>query len=106
MGKGTNVHNGEINRTFSWAEIQKHASKDDRWIAVDGYVYDVTRFQKKHPGGARIMGHFAGQDATVRLEPSLEQACTHVCGHIYTGALRVLFSAQSAQSWVAMTSDV
>ena len=65
MGKGTNVNSNEISRTFSWKEINEHASKDDRWIVVDGLVYDITRFQKKHPGGAKIIGHFAGQDATV-----------------------------------------
>ena len=65
MGKGTNIDNNEITRTFSWNEIHEHSSKDDRWIVVDGLVYDITRFQKKHPGGAKIIGHFAGQDATV-----------------------------------------
>jgi cytochrome b involved in lipid metabolism len=40
---------------------------DDKWIVVDGLVYDVSRFHKIHPGGARIISHFAGQDASVCL---------------------------------------
>ncbi len=65
MGKGSNCNKNEITRTFSWKEIQEHISREDRWIVIEGYVYDITRFQKRHPGGARILGHFAGQDATV-----------------------------------------
>ena len=65
MGKGTNINQNETTRTFTWEEVHKHTSKEDRWIVVDGNVYDITRFQKRHPGGAKIIGHFAGQDATV-----------------------------------------
>ena len=65
MGKGTNVNQNETTRTFTWDEVHKHTSKEDRWIVIDGNVYDITRFQKRHPGGAKIIGHFAGEDATV-----------------------------------------
>eukprot|EP00971_Amphidinium_carterae_P284632 5651080-Amphidinium_carterae.2 len=32
-------------------EIAKHGSAQSLWLTVDGSVYDVTRFQAKHPGG-------------------------------------------------------
>ena len=38
---------------------------DSKWIVIDGNIYDVTKWQKRHPGGARLISHFAGQDATV-----------------------------------------
>ena len=65
MGKGECDAKEVSLPTFEWDEIKKHTSTDDRWIVVDGNIYDVTHFQKQHPGGARIIGHFAGEDATV-----------------------------------------
>jgi nitrate reductase (NAD(P)H) len=31
-------------------EVAKHAARDDAWIAVDGYVYDITPHAAHHPG--------------------------------------------------------
>jgi len=31
-------------------ELQKHKSKDDCWIVIDGQVYDVSKFHEDHPG--------------------------------------------------------
>ena len=61
MGKGGNAQH----RTYTWNEVEEHTKLDDRWIVIENKIYDVSRFQKKHPGGAKIIGHFAGQDATV-----------------------------------------
>ena len=33
------------------AELAKHRTPDDMWLAVDGDVYDVTDFKDMHPGG-------------------------------------------------------
>nr|WAY16335.1 front-end fatty acid desaturase group B [Platynereis dumerilii] len=60
MGKGANAQH----RTYTWDEVEEHTKLDDRWIVIENKIYDVSRFQKKHPGGAKIIGHFAGQDAT------------------------------------------
>jgi cytochrome b involved in lipid metabolism len=51
--------------SYGWEEIRKHTSKSDRWMVIDGRVYDVTRWAKKHPGGERLIAHHSGQDATV-----------------------------------------
>ncbi|KAK7506439.1 hypothetical protein BaRGS_00002551 [Batillaria attramentaria] len=53
--------------TYGWEEIERHTSKTDRWLVLDGRVYDVTRWAKKHPGGERLIAHHAGQDATSEL---------------------------------------
>ncbi|XP_053141001.1 acyl-CoA (8-3)-desaturase-like isoform X1 [Hemicordylus capensis] len=55
-------------RLFTWEEIelctgQKHPPRD-RWLVIDRKVYDIGQFYKKHPGGSRVISHYAGQDAT------------------------------------------
>ena len=55
------------NKAITWEEVEKHKTRDSRWLVIEGNVYDVTEWQGKHPGGARILGHYAGQDATVRI---------------------------------------
>ena len=52
---------------YTWEEIQQHSTKKDRWLVIDKRVYDVTRWHK-HPGGQVVLNHYAGQDASVRIE--------------------------------------
>lgn len=49
---------------ISIEELAKHNTKEDLWVAVEGKVYDVTKFQAKHPGGSSILNKVAGTDAT------------------------------------------
>lgn len=48
----------------SWQEIHNHSTAESLWIVIDNKVYDVTEFQKTHPGSARPFLHFGGKDAT------------------------------------------
>lgn len=76
MGKGANNFSStDLNNLsneplpkalFSWDEVKKHNSKNDCWIVVNNFVYNVTEFKKKHPGGTKIIEFYAGQDATVK----------------------------------------
>ena len=66
MGKGSEDSNTQ-NELYTWNEVKKHNNKNDLWVVIDGYVYDITKFQKRHPGGTKIVNHFSGQDATVSL---------------------------------------
>ena len=50
---------------FSRAEVAKHAQTKDCWIVIDGEVYDVSKWLSRHPGGVRVLRHYAGEDATV-----------------------------------------
>lgn len=72
MGKGGNQGEGATEReapmpTFSWEEIQKHNLRTDQWLVIDRKVYNITTWSNRHPGGRRVIGHYAGEDATVRV---------------------------------------
>jgi isopentenyl diphosphate isomerase/L-lactate dehydrogenase-like FMN-dependent dehydrogenase/cytochrome b561 len=47
-------------------EVEKHNKPDDLWLAVDGQVYDLTKYHPLHPGagGPAIIIKNAGTDAT------------------------------------------
>nr|AZL94116.1 delta-6 desaturase [Tor tambroides] len=57
---GTNGRFG----TYTWEEVQKHTKSGDQWIVVERKVYNVSQWVKRHPGGLRIIGHYAGEDAS------------------------------------------
>eukprot|EP00929_Paragymnodinium_shiwhaense_P084220 TRINITY_DN45014_c0_g2_i1.p1 TRINITY_DN45014_c0_g2~~TRINITY_DN45014_c0_g2_i1.p1 ORF type:complete len:551 (+),score=149.47 TRINITY_DN45014_c0_g2_i1:93-1655(+) len=49
------------------AELAKHNKAGDMWLAVDGDVYDVSKFGKVHPGGLQIIEQYAGKDVTTEF---------------------------------------
>lgn len=51
---------------YSWQEIQRHNQEADQWLVINRKVYDVTSWADRHPGGRRVLNHYAGEDATVR----------------------------------------
>lgn len=53
--------------TFYWEEIEKHNQRTDKWLVIDRKVYNITKWASRHPGGQRVIGHYAGEDATVRV---------------------------------------
>jgi len=42
-------------RKIKWEEIREHRSESSPWLVINGKVYDVTEFQKRHPGGDMIL---------------------------------------------------
>jgi len=48
-------------------ELAKHNSADDLWVAIDGFVCDLTDWQEKHPGGAGFLRVHAGQDVSLQF---------------------------------------
>jgi len=40
------------NKTYTLAAVKAHKSASNCWSAVNGKVYNLTKWVKKHPGGA------------------------------------------------------
>jgi cytochrome b involved in lipid metabolism len=50
---------------YSFSDVYKHNLKNDLWIIINGKVYDVTKWIRKHPGGDILLLGIAGQDASM-----------------------------------------
>lgn len=51
-------------KSFSMAQVKDHASASSCWSAVDGKVYDLSKWIGRHPGGrARIIA-MCGKDGS------------------------------------------
>jgi hypothetical protein len=49
---------------YSLLQLARHHEDDELWLAIDGFVYDVSSFLTKHPGGVAILQAYAGQDVS------------------------------------------
>lgn len=63
-----------MSKIYTYEEIANHNKPQDSWIAIDGKVYDVSRFVDEHPGGDEIIMDLVGTDAT---EPFLDIGHSH-----------------------------
>ncbi|KAM6158224.1 fatty acid desaturase 2-like protein FADS2B [Rhynchocyon petersi] len=55
---------GKSLKMYTWKDIQRHNQETDMWLVIDRKVYNVTSWAHKHPGGPRVLSHYAGEDAT------------------------------------------
>uniref|UniRef100_A0A8D0F713 Cytochrome b5 heme-binding domain-containing protein n=1 Tax=Strix occidentalis caurina TaxID=311401 RepID=A0A8D0F713_STROC len=59
---------GPALRRFTWEEIGERSGRgprpQERWLVIERKVYDISHFCRRHPGGSRVISHYAGQDAT------------------------------------------
>jgi len=53
---------------FTLEEVAEHKTSDSLWLAIDGKVYDVTKFYNDHPGGKDPFDQNAGTDASDAFE--------------------------------------
>mmetsp|Transcript_7033 Transcript_7033/g.22614 ORF Transcript_7033/g.22614 Transcript_7033/m.22614 type:complete len:502 (+) Transcript_7033:58-1563(+) len=56
-------------RVWDMAEVARHNKPEDCWVVLCGKVYDLTDFQRSHPGGSKIITDQAGKDATALFLP-------------------------------------
>eukprot|EP00442_Polarella_glacialis_P010295 CAMPEP_0115108546 /NCGR_PEP_ID=MMETSP0227-20121206/38072_1 /TAXON_ID=89957 /ORGANISM="Polarella glacialis, Strain CCMP 1383" /LENGTH=515 /DNA_ID=CAMNT_0002506869 /DNA_START=106 /DNA_END=1653 /DNA_ORIENTATION=+ len=55
--------------TMSMDEVAKHNTKEDCWVVLYGKAYDLSKFARVHPGGAKLITDVAGMDATALFDP-------------------------------------
>ena len=48
---------GKPVRKVTMAEVRRHNTASDLWIAIEGYAYDVTPYLQRHPGGPLALIH-------------------------------------------------
>lgn len=93
--------------SYSWEEVQKHTKRGDQWIVVERKVYDVSQWVKKHPGGLRILGHYAGEDATeafTAFHPNLQLVRKYM-KPLLIGELDASEPSQDRQKNAALVED-
>jgi hypothetical protein len=85
----TTITTTTTNHLITEAELAEHCTAESCWLAIEGSVYDVTRFLSAHPGGAGAVLAAAGADATAqftafhRKTVLSEVAAQYVC-HAYS----------------------
>ncbi|XP_078113236.1 acyl-CoA Delta-6 desaturase-like [Sander vitreus] len=55
---------GRAAGVYTWEEVQSHCNRNDQWLVINRKVYNITQWVKRHPGGIRVISHYAGEDAT------------------------------------------
>lgn len=56
---------GRTGGVYTWEEVQSHCNKNDQWLVINRKVYNIMQWAKRHPGGIRVISHYAGEDASV-----------------------------------------
>ena len=51
--------------SYTREQVSCHKRSDDLWIIVDGEVYNVSSWLRRHPGGPDVLRHYGGEDASV-----------------------------------------
>ncbi|KAI7784332.1 hypothetical protein LA080_010115 [Diaporthe eres] len=57
-----------MSQTFSTDDVATHNTPDSLWVIINQAVYDVTKFQKNHPGGKKILQKFGGKDVSKQFQ--------------------------------------
>ncbi|KAI9371594.1 cytochrome b5-like heme/steroid binding domain-containing protein [Aspergillus egyptiacus] len=57
----------DIDKIYTKDELLLHDKDGDLWLAIDGTVYDLTKFSEEHPGGKKILLSVAGTDASKKF---------------------------------------
>jgi hypothetical protein len=51
-------------KEFTREEVATKTSESASWIIIDGLIYNISTFAAMHPGGEKLLRHYAGKDAT------------------------------------------
>mmetsp|Transcript_48471 Transcript_48471/g.149750 ORF Transcript_48471/g.149750 Transcript_48471/m.149750 type:complete len:328 (-) Transcript_48471:245-1228(-) len=62
---GTTSDSPGESATFPASELRRHNTRESAWVVLHGFVYDLTDFLEKHPGGGEAITAAAGKDVTL-----------------------------------------
>ncbi|WP_409483578.1 cytochrome b5 domain-containing protein [Arsenicicoccus dermatophilus] len=54
-------------KSYTIAVVNDHDNATSCWAAIDGKVYDLTKWISRHPGGPKRIEGICGQDATAQF---------------------------------------
>lgn len=54
--------------TYNSADLAKHASAASCWSAINGNVYDLTKWISRHPGGPSVIKSLCGIDGSAMFD--------------------------------------
>ncbi len=71
------AHAGE--KTYRAEEVTKHKSQSDCWLTIDGGVYDVTKYLKRHRDFDYDIAKHCGSDTSAlwQKKPGTGEAHSH-----------------------------
>ncbi|KAI9208402.1 heme peroxidase [Polychytrium aggregatum] len=49
---------------FAWEEFHKRIAMGEKWLVVEGIVYDIKMIESTHPAGIQVLYCYLGMDAT------------------------------------------
>lgn len=55
-------------KSYTLAQVKAHKSASNCWSAVNGKVYNLTKWIAKHPGGSGVIKSMCGKDATAAFK--------------------------------------
>jgi len=72
-------------KTFPLSEIQKHNSLSSCWLLINKKVYDVTGYEKNHPGGVQNISENCGKNVTSIFTQIHSNRAWDLLGKFYIG---------------------
>lgn len=92
---------------FTLADVARHNSARDGWIAVHGHVYDITHFIQTHPGTSgdpALHSHIVGTTAMQALTAESRSWSRRFCRPV---RLRRLYSDRyTGSSWQGLLRGI
>ncbi|KAL8785262.1 MAG: hypothetical protein Q9213_003466 [Squamulea squamosa] len=98
----------QLSEGITLGQLAEHKTLQSLWIAVHGYVYDLTTFSSDHPGGIEALESCAGIDGTESYDyaghsdSNMEKMQQYRVGRL---AERTVLSITSPQHRISLISN-
>lgn len=73
---------------YALEDIQTHNTSKSVWIIIDDYVFDVTTYMSKHPGGSQLFLKYAGTDCTKQFNDAKHLDAFHYMDDLCLGKVK------------------